>query len=227
MGRRVRGDDKDIQLLRFRGNRHFFSARLRYHRRGALQTGDCPMRGFLALIGFLAIVGAIAAAVYFFGGFYSVAGTAEEPAIVKQVLINVRKASVSKQATDQPPSGYDTPASVQAGAKAFSQRGCVNCHGAPGVEWQKWSEGLRPDPPDLKEIVPDRQPRELFWVVKNGINMTGMPSFKLAGVDDPEIWNIVAFIKKLPIVSEQDFKSWTAAPAGAPVTSPSAAPAPP
>jgi mono/diheme cytochrome c family protein len=181
------------------------------------------MRGFLALIGFLAVVGAIAAAVYFFGGFYSVAGTAEEPAFVKQVLINVRQASVSRQATERPPASLDTPASVQAGAKAYSARGCTNCHGAPGVEWQKWSEGLRPDPPDLKEIVPDRQPRELFWVVQNGINMTGMPSFKLAGVDDPEIWNIVAFLKKLPTVSEQDYKSWTAT---APATSPAPAPPP-
>jgi len=31
---------------------------------------------FLAFIGFVAIVVAVAAAVYFFGGFYSVAGTA-------------------------------------------------------------------------------------------------------------------------------------------------------
>jgi mono/diheme cytochrome c family protein len=193
---------------------------------GALQTGDCPMRGFLALIGFLAIVGAIAAAVYFFGGFYSVGGTAEEPAFVKWALVNVRQASISRQATERPPASFDSQAAVQAGAKAFSERGCVNCHGAPGVEWAKWSEGLRPDPPDLKEIVPDRQPRELFWVVQNGINTTGMPSFKLAGVEDPEIWNIVAFIKKLPIVSEQDYKSWTARPAGAPATSPSAAPPP-
>lgn len=37
----------------------------------------------LALVGFLAFFGAISAAVYFFGGFYNVAGTAAEPAIVK------------------------------------------------------------------------------------------------------------------------------------------------
>ena len=36
----------------------------------------------LAIIGALAIVVAIGAAVYFFGGFYSVAGTVEDPAVV-------------------------------------------------------------------------------------------------------------------------------------------------
>ena len=46
-------------------------------------------------------------------------------------------------------------------------------------------------------------------MVKNGINMTGMPSFELAGAKDEEIWPIVAFLKKLPTVSEADYKSWT------------------
>jgi hypothetical protein len=47
-------------------------------------------------------------------------------------------------------------------------------------------------------------------VVRNAINMTGMPSFALAGVKDDEIWSIVAFLKKLPGVSEADYKAWTA-----------------
>jgi hypothetical protein len=48
--------------------------------------------------------------------------------------------------------------------------------------------------------------------------MTGMPGFALADVEDREIWTIVAFVRKLPIVSEADFKAWTAPPAapGAP-----------
>jgi len=106
----------------------------------------------------------------------------------------------------------DDAATAQAGARAFSERGCVNCHGAPGANWAKFSEGLRPDPPDLKELVDQRKPQELFWVVKNGIHMTGMPSFGLIEVPDREIWTIVAFLKKLPSVSEADFKAWTAKP---------------
>jgi hypothetical protein len=37
-----------------------------------------------------------------------------------------------------------------------------------------------------------------------------MPSFGKAGVPDKEIWQIVAFIKKLPSISEADYKAWTA-----------------
>jgi mono/diheme cytochrome c family protein len=190
------------------------------------------MLKFLALIGLLGILGAIAAAVFFFGGFYTVAGTQEEPAFVKWGMVQVRQASIARQAATvgAPPANFVDQATVQAGARAFSERGCVHCHGGPGVEWSKFSEGLRPDPPDLKEVVNERSPRELFWVVKNGINMTGMPSFALVEVPDAELWSIIAFLKKLPSVSDADFKTWTApaAPptAVAPPVPPDATPRP-
>src|SRR6186997_1693347 len=117
----------------------------------------------LALIGTLAIVVGIGAAVFFFGGFYSVAGTAEDPAIVRWALVQVRTASINRHAHDQPPSTFNDPARIQAGARAFAEQGCANCHGAPGVNWAKYSEGLHPDPPDLKELVNDRTPEQLFW----------------------------------------------------------------
>jgi mono/diheme cytochrome c family protein len=171
------------------------------------------MRTFLALVGLLAILGGIVAAVFFFGGYYSVAGTAGEPDVIKWALVHVRKASIEHHAKDSPPLSLNDPATVQAGARAFSERGCVNCHGGPGVDWAKFSEGLHPDPPDLKELANDRAPKQLFWVIKNGINMTGMPSFGAIEVPDQEIWTIVAFVKKLPSVSNDDYKAWTAPPA--------------
>ena len=169
----------------------------------------------LAFIGALAIIVGVAALVYFFGGFYSVAATVEDPKIVSWALVRVRQASIDRHSAGlTPPVALDNAAVVQAGARAFSQRGCVTCHGGPGAEWQKFSEGLRPDPPDLKELVNAREPRELFWVIKNGINMTGMPSFGLIEVDDKEIWSIVAFLKKLPTVTPENFKAWSAPSGG-------------
>jgi len=65
-------------------------------------------------------------------------------------------------------------------------------------------------------------------VIKNGINMTGMPSFALAGAKDEDLWSIVAFLKKLSSISEADYKAWTAPPpAAAPAPAPNpSAPAP-
>jgi mono/diheme cytochrome c family protein len=164
---------------------------------------------FLAFIGFIAIVAAIAAGVYFFAGYYNVAGTAGDTPLVASALIRVRIASIDRHALDAPSISLSDPAMVQAGARAFNERGCVNCHGGPGAPWAKFSEGLHPSPPDLKEVADKLEPRHIFWIVKNGINMTGMPSFGPTGVPDDEIWKIVAFVKKLPGVSEQDFKTWT------------------
>jgi mono/diheme cytochrome c family protein len=170
------------------------------------------MKILLALVGFVAIVVGIVAAGFFFLGFFNVAATEEDPAFVNWALIKVRQASIARHAKETPSGSLDDAATVRAGARAYATRGCVACHGAPGSEWAKFSEGLNPGPPDLKEVAPERSPAELFFVVKNGIKMTGMPSFKLAGVPEAEIWTIVAFVKKLPAVSEADYKAWQAQP---------------
>jgi mono/diheme cytochrome c family protein len=168
------------------------------------------MKTLLAFIGALAIVVAIAAAVFFFGGFYSVAATTSETSAVAWTMARVRQASIERHISREAPQvAFNDADVVQAGARAYSERGCVNCHGAPGADYAKFAEGMRPEPPDLKDIANELPPQQLFWVIKNGINMTGMPSFGLAGVPDDEIWKIVAFVKKLPSVTEDDFRGWT------------------
>jgi mono/diheme cytochrome c family protein len=47
--------------------------------------------------------------------------------------------------------------------------------------------------------------------------MTGMPAFGPLEVPDKEIWSIAAFIKKLPTVTDANFKAWSAPPALSPV----------
>jgi mono/diheme cytochrome c family protein len=166
----------------------------------------------LAIIGLLGIIGGIGAAVFFFGGFYGISAVPQDPAIVTWALTHVRNASIDRHAVETPSVSLTDPAVIAAGAKAFAQRGCVSCHGGPGADWAKFSEGLRPDPPDLKELADELQPRHIFWVVKNGINMTGMPSFGRIGVEDKEIWSIAAFVKQLPKVTDEQFKAWSSAP---------------
>jgi mono/diheme cytochrome c family protein len=168
------------------------------------------MKILLVIIGFLAIVVAIVAAGFFFGGFYNVAASEEDPGIVTWALPKVREASIDRHSAGlNPPMSLDDQAVIQAGARAFAKRGCINCHGGPGVEWAKFSEGLHPDPPDLKDVADD-EPRIIFWTIKHGINMTGMPSFAKAGADDNEIWSITAFVRKFGSVKPDDFKAWTA-----------------
>lgn len=166
----------------------------------------------LALVGFLAIALAVAAAAYFLGGFYNVAASAEDPGPVAWALQRTRAAAVARHATATPPFALDD-AAVREGAKAYARLGCPTCHGGPGVKWAKLSEGLNPGPPDLKDVAKTLPAPAIFWVVKHGIRMTGMPSFAMAGASDEEIWRLAAFVKKLPSVSEADYSAWTAAAA--------------
>jgi hypothetical protein len=86
----------------------------------------------LALVGALAVIVGIAAAIFFFGGFWSVAESGDDPGIVNWALNSVRGASVARHATDVPPANFDEPAIVQAGARVYSIVDCVNCHGGAG-----------------------------------------------------------------------------------------------
>ena len=170
---------------------------------------------FFAFIGVLTVLALIAGAVYFFGGFYDVAAAQPDPKPVDWVIASVREASIESRAPTITPSNLDDPATIQAGARAFATRGCVACHGAPGVDWEKFAEGMKPDPADLSEVAKGQSAGEIFWVIKNGIGMTGMPSFARIKVQDPEIWAITAFVKKIPSVSPADYKTWTNASASA------------
>jgi mono/diheme cytochrome c family protein len=163
----------------------------------------------LAFIGVLLIAIGVVMGAYLFGGFYTVAAAVDDSGPLAWALTRVRTASVARHAAGAPAIPSGDPAAVQSGARAYAKYGCASCHGAPGVGWSKFSEGLNPGPPDLKDLAKAREPAEIFWVVKNGIRMTGMPSFAKAGASDDEVAQIAAFVTKLSGISDADYKSWT------------------
>ena len=75
----------------------------------------------------------------------------------------------------------------------------------PSIERSEIGKGLNPQAPDLADAVPAWSPRQLFWIVKNGLKMTGMPSFGKTH-DDNQVWNIVAFIEQLPGMSYEQYQ---------------------
>ena len=170
---------------------------------------------FLALLGILALVALVGATAYFMSGSYNGAASTEDPALVSKALERVRNAAIARRAPANPSVKEGDKVAIQQGARAYSEAGCVSCHGGVGVDWAKFAEGMNPGPPDLKDVSGERSISEIFWVVKNGIRMTGMPSFEKAGLKDDRIWQIAAFVKAWKSVSESDYKAWTAASAPA------------
>ncbi|AJE47599.1 c-type cytochrome [Celeribacter indicus] len=85
---------------------------------------------------------------------------------------------------------------------------CVHCHGAPGEEPAGWSRGMRPEPPRLAEVAADWSAEEIYWIVENGLKMTGMPAFG-PDHDGGELLALAAFVSALPGLSAQDYATLT------------------
>ena len=110
--------------------------------------------------------------------------------------------SVARRApkASNPISGADV---VRAGLAHYREM-CVTCHGAPGVDASEAGEGLNPPAPDLTLArVQRRTDGELFWIVQQGVRMTGMPAFGPTHKDQ-EIWKIVAFLRHLPQITKDE-----------------------
>ncbi len=75
--------------------------------------------------------------------------------------------------------------------------GCLQCHGSPKREAPRVVAYMTPKPPDIASLVKEREPEELFYIVKHGILMTGMPAWPSLQRDD-EVWSVVAFLLKYP-----------------------------
>ena len=84
---------------------------------------------------------------------------------------------------------------------------CVTCHGAAGVARKQWVSGLEPAPPYLIDIHQQFSRRELFWIVKNGIKMTGMPSWKNE-MSEAQVWDVVAWLDASPKLPPETYLRW-------------------
>lgn len=80
---------------------------------------------------------------------------------------------------------------------------CVMCHGAPQLEDSEIAQGLNPRAPELSRSTRDMTDGEIFWTIKYGVRMSGMPAFAPTHSDD-EIWKLVAFVRHLPHLTESE-----------------------
>lgn len=78
------------------------------------------------------------------------------------------------------------------GARHY-QQACVQCHGKPGERQSRTMQSMLPAPPPIRQAVEGWQANHLYWIVKHGIKMSGMPHWPDSD-DDQGIWSVVAFL---------------------------------
>jgi hypothetical protein len=72
----------------------------------------------------------------------------------------------------------------------------------------EFAQGLYPGAPDLSspDLHRNLNTAKLFWIIKNGLKMTGMPTFGVTH-KDREMWNMVAFVGRLPTLKPDQYNA--------------------
>ncbi|GAB4239192.1 MAG: hypothetical protein Kow00109_13960 [Acidobacteriota bacterium] len=146
--------------------------------------------------------------VFVLAGGYNVAATKPHGGLMDWFLVTVRDNSIKSRAAELEAPNLDREDRVASGVAHF-QAMCVTCHGAPGIEPSETGKGLYPPPPDLAHSARQKTAEELFWVIKHGIKMTGMPAYGPTH-DDESLWDIVAFLRVLPDTSPEKYREMLA-----------------
>ena len=145
----------------------------------------------------------LAAAGFIYSGLYDIGADTPHWGLTFKVFETARVRSIKAHASGiTQPGGLDNEAKILTGVEHFADH-CAVCHGAPGVPKGDIANGLYPPPPDLVLSANRYTATELFWIVKHGIKMTGMPSWADHG--DDELWATVAFLKKLPGMTPEEY----------------------
>lgn len=90
-----------------------------------------------------------------------------------------------------------TPETADAGKQIYTQS-CAVCHGADGRGHTDLGRDMYPPAMDLNSPhVQHWKDADLFWIVQNGVRLTGMPSWKSV-LSEQDTWKVVTFMRSLP-----------------------------
>jgi mono/diheme cytochrome c family protein len=162
----------------------------------------------------LAILGMAAGAAFLMSGVYDIGADVPHTKPVFWLVDHLRDRSVDAHAAAvAPPADLADPRRIAAGAQLYDKL-CAACHLGPGLPRTDLSRGLYPQPPRLAYGT-DLTPAQQFWVIKHGVKLTGMPSWGKTHKDE-DVWNLVAFLKKLPDLDSDQYRAIAAGSAAPP-----------
>ncbi len=163
---------------------------------------------------------AIAGLSFLYSGLYPMGADVPHTKLTYWVLETLRERSIARASSKLQIPDLNSPAMLLAGGADYNDM-CTSCHLKPGQQKSDMSQGLYPQPPNLTKDTDDHDhshgdnsdidqaARRQFWIIKHGIKASGMPAWGLTH-DDERIWAMVAFLKKLPQLTEQQYQIITA-----------------
>jgi thiosulfate dehydrogenase len=103
---------------------------------------------------------------------------------------------IKREAPNRDVSNFATSELVS-GANIY-QNNCAACHGLPNQPVPPVGQGEFPRPPQLFTVdgrVSDDPAGVTYWKVKNGIRLSGMPSFEKS-LSDMQMWQVTALVAR-------------------------------
>jgi mono/diheme cytochrome c family protein len=169
-----------------------------------------PMKRATTVFVALAALGAAAAAaaaVFVWSGVYEISATVQHTQPVFSLLELVGQRSIRRHAEGIAAPRLDDPARIARGALCYRDK-CQVCHGGPGVAQGEIGRSMQPLPGPLVDAARRFSPPELYWVVRKGIKMSGMPAWEYR-MSDADLWSTVAFLERLPALTPAQFREAT------------------
>jgi mono/diheme cytochrome c family protein len=157
--------------------------------------GNIQMKRMLVIIGSLAVCGLLAAWLAFAN--VSLAALPEPGKRETYLAVKAKHMLIARAAKESsPPRPSDRVRSAAEGDKVFAIR-CSLCHGEDGRSQTPLGQRMYPRAADLSSAdTQNYSDAELFWVIRNGIRLSGMPGFAGTETDD-HIWNMVDYLRAL------------------------------
>lgn len=104
---------------------------------------------------------------------------------------------IARAAQTVPQPGVQDSAATLSKGEALYGMACAACHGQDGHNPAPIGHSMYPRVPDLgSRMVQNLSNRELFWIIKNGIRLSGMPGFGRIDTDE-EIWQLTYYVRSL------------------------------
>ena len=163
----------------------------------------------------LGVIGVVGGLIVLRGGFYNISATESHYPLIYTVFEEGLQYSIQNHARDIQVPELGAPEQLLRGAAIYAAN-CVQCHGGPGTAPSRHGMSMQPVPGPLVDADTNWRARELYWITRHGIKMSGMPAWEYH-LSDSDIWATVAFVSAMPAMTTQDFKRMTAA--GADTTS--------
>ena len=96
---------------------------------------------------------------------------------------------------------------VWAEGRAHFADHCAMCHANDGSGQTAIGRNLYPKCPDMRSAdTQDLTDGELYFIIENGIRLTGMPAWGSGGDDDSDSWKLVHFIRHLRELTPEQLK---------------------